>query len=70
MLNRGDTFLIEDEDGQDCHLWIVTTPPAEGEVVIVGVTSKRKRSETHVILRKGDHPFIEHDSVIPIGIRR
>jgi len=64
MLNCGDTFLIEDEDGQDCHLWILITPPTEGEVVIVSVTTMRKRSETLVVLRKGDHPFIDHDSVV------
>jgi mRNA-degrading endonuclease toxin of MazEF toxin-antitoxin module len=64
MLKCGDTFLIEDEDGPECHLWIVVTPPSEGEVVIVSVTTKRKKSETLVVLKKGDHPFIEHDSVI------
>jgi len=64
MLACGDTFLIEDEDGPESHLWIVITPPSEGEVVIVSVTSSRKKSETLVTLNKGDHPFIEHDSVI------
>lgn len=64
MLECGDTFLIEDVDGPECHLWIVITPPSEGEVVIVSVTTKRQKSETLVILKKGDHPFIEHDSVI------
>ena len=64
MLKCGDTFLIEDEDGPECHLWIVITPPSEGEVVIVSVTTKRKKSETLTVLKKGDHPFIEHESVI------
>jgi mRNA-degrading endonuclease toxin of MazEF toxin-antitoxin module len=64
MLTCGDTFLIEDVDGPECHLWIVITPPGEDEVVIVSVTTKRQKSETLVILKKGDHPFIEHDSVI------
>lgn len=64
MLTCGDTFLIEDEDGPECHLWIVITPPNEGEVVIVSVTTKRKKSEILVVLNKGDHPFIEHESVI------
>jgi hypothetical protein len=70
MLNCGDTFLIEDEDGLDRHLWIVITPPTEGEVVIVTVTTQRKRSETLVVLRKGDHPFIVHDSVIAYAYSR
>jgi hypothetical protein len=64
MLNCGDTFLIEDEDGLDRHLWIVVTPPTEGEVIIVSVTTQRKKSEALVVLRKGDHPFISHDSVV------
>jgi mRNA-degrading endonuclease toxin of MazEF toxin-antitoxin module len=63
-LDCGDTFLIEDEDGYDSHLWIVLTPPSEGEVVIVSVTTHRKKSENLVRLKKGDHPFIAHDSVI------
>lgn len=64
MLKCGDTFLIEDEDGPECHLWIVITPPSEGEVVIVSITTKRQRSETLVVLKKGDHRFIDRDSVI------
>lgn len=64
MLECGDSFLIEDADGPECHLWIVITPPSEGEVIIVSVTTKRQKSETLVILRRGEHPFIEHDSVI------
>jgi len=65
MLTCGDTFLIEDEEGLDSHLWIVLTPPNEGEVVIVSVTTERRKSEKLVRLKKGDHPFITHDSVIP-----
>ena len=60
----GDTFLIEDEEGYDCHLWIILTPVTEGEVVIVSVTTERRRSETLVKLNSGDHPFIKHPSVI------
>src|SRR5258708_17208766 len=64
MIACGNTFLIEDEDGYDCHLCIVITPSGYGEVVIVSVTTERTRSEMLVRLKKGDHPFIEHDSVI------
>lgn len=64
MLNCGDTFLTRDGEGEDFHLWIVITPPSEGEVVTVSLTTRRKNSETIVVLRKGDHPFIEHESVI------
>lgn len=64
MLECGDTFLAGDTDNEYFHLWIVVTPPIEGEVVTVCVATKRKRSETLVVLHAGDHPFIVHDSVI------
>lgn len=64
MLNCGDTFLTGEEEDQSLHLWIIITPPTEGEVVTVSVTTKRKHSETLVVLRPGEHSFIAHDSVI------
>ncbi len=64
MLNRGDTFLTGDEEDSDLHLWIVLTPPTEGEVVTVSVTTRRQKSELLVQLRAGDHPFIRHESVV------
>jgi hypothetical protein len=70
MLKCGDTFLIEDEDGPERHLWIVITPPNEGEVVIVSVTTRRKKSETLVVLNKGDHPFLKWESVIAYRFSR
>jgi len=70
MLNQGDTFLTGDEQDDTLHLWIILTPPSEGEVVTVSVTTKRRRSETLVQLHAGDHPFIVHDSVIAYGYAR
>lgn len=70
MLECGDTFLTGDEEDEDYHLWIVITPPSEGEVVTVSVTTRRKRSETLVILQAGDHPFIQHESVIAYSYSR
>jgi len=70
MLNRGDTFLTGDEQEDTLHLWIVLTPPSEGEVVTVSITTKRRRSETLVELHPGDHPFIIHDSVIAYSYAR
>jgi len=66
MLNCGDTFLIDDEEGYERHLWIVITPPTEDEdeVVIVSITTLRQYSETLVKLHQGDHSFIKHESVI------
>lgn len=62
MLSCGDTFLTGDDD--NFHLWIIITPPNEGEVVTVCVVTAHKRSERLVVLNKGDHPFIDHESVV------
>jgi mRNA-degrading endonuclease toxin of MazEF toxin-antitoxin module len=70
MITCGNTFLLEDEDGYDCHLCIVITPPNYGEVVIVSVTTQRAKSEMLVRLNKEDHPFLEHDSVISYAYSR
>jgi hypothetical protein len=66
MLACGDTFLTgnDDEEDEDWHLWIVTSPPVAGEVVVTCVTTRRKHSEPLVILKPGDHPFIKNESVI------
>lgn len=64
MLNCGDTFLTGDNETDDWHLWIIITPPSEGEVITVSVTTRHKKSESLVVLRAGDHPFIKHDSVV------
>jgi len=64
MLRCGDTFLTGDGDEDNFHLWIVITPPSEGEVVTVCVVTAHKRSERLVVLDAGDHPFIKHESVI------
>jgi len=64
-LNCGDTFLTSDEDDELFHLWIVVTPPSpEGVVITVCVCTRLRKHEPLVILRPGDHPFIQHESVI------
>jgi hypothetical protein len=64
MLNCGDTFYAGDTEDDEPHLSIIITPPSEGEVVTVTVTTRRHKSETLVLLKVGDHPFIKHESVI------
>jgi hypothetical protein len=63
-LKCGDTFLTGDGNEDNFHLWIVLTSPNEGEVVTVCLVTAHKRSERLVVLYKGDHPFIQHESVI------
>jgi hypothetical protein len=71
MIACGDTFLIgDDEDPENFHLWVVATPPSGGEVVTVCVTTRRAKSETLVVLKAGDHPFIQHESVIAYSYSR
>ena len=64
MLSCGDTFLTGDGEEDNFHLWVVITPPSEGEVVTVCVVTAHRRSERLVVLNRGDHPFIQHESVI------
>ena len=50
----------------NAHLWFVLTDPknSNDEVVVVMVCSVQSYSDRTVILKKGDHPFIQHDSSI------
>lgn len=66
MLRCGDTFLLPKSAYEVEHLWIVITDPEpdSNKAVCVNITSRNSFSETTVILKKGDHPFIKHESVI------
>ena len=70
MLNCGDTFYAGDTEDDEPHLSVIITPPDEGEVVTVTVTTLRLRSEKLVRLNKADHPFIRHESVIAYSYSR
>lgn len=63
----GSTFLLYDDDQNDGkpHLHIVISDADENDnVVLVSVTTERAKSDTMIRLAAGDHPFIEHPSVI------
>lgn len=65
MLACGDCFLAGDDEDEKLHLRIVVTPPApDGCVVTASVTTRRRHSETLLILQPGDHPFIKHESAV------
>src|SRR5215469_9303361 len=70
MLNCGDTFYAGDSEDDEPHLTIIVTPPEEGELVTVTVTTKRKRSETFVELTVGDHLYLKWDSVVSFAYAR
>lgn len=67
MLNCGDTFLTGDGDENNFHLWIIVTPPKEGEAITVCVVTAHKRHERLCVLNKGDHSFLTHESVVAYG---
>lgn len=65
MIGYGDTFMFADEDDSDAHLHIVITPPTQlDEVIVVSITSRRKRSDTTTCFEVGDHAYVRHPSVI------
>lgn len=57
-MQLGDTFWAG-------HLHIVCSNPApDGSVVVFNATTPRSDSDRNCILRAGEHPSIEHESVI------
>jgi hypothetical protein len=64
MLSCGDTFLTGDGDEDNFHLWVIVTPPSQGEVVTVCLVTARTKTERLVVLKPGEHPFIKHESAI------
>ena len=66
VVSAGDTFLLR-KPGRNSipHLWVVVTDPDDdGKVVIASLTTRRPHSDDTVILRREDHPFIRHETVI------
>lgn len=64
-MKAGDTFLAGEDEDEKLHLRIiVTSPNASGEVAVVSLTTRRRHSESLVTLFPGDHPFVQHESVI------
>ena len=47
-------------------MWIVATEPhpRTSEAILVSVTTLKYWADQTVVLRRGDHPFIVHDSTI------
>lgn len=64
-MDCGDAFMIEDDDETKEHLHVILTKPtAQNEVVTVAICTRRRWSETILCLDVGDHPFIQHASVV------
>jgi hypothetical protein len=69
FMQAGDTFVITfDHSGPKPHLWILLTEPKQGEpVILVSVTTLRHEKDQTVVLQPGDHPWINHASVVHFG---
>ena len=63
-INCGDCFLAGESDEEKLHLRVVVTSPVAGEVIVVSITTRRRNSESLVVLLPGAHPFIQHESVV------
>lgn len=68
----GDTILFSSYGEAKPHLWVVVTAPDGNppEVVAVNLTSKRRNSDTTVVLRRIHHPFIDHETVVDFSKAR
>jgi mRNA-degrading endonuclease toxin of MazEF toxin-antitoxin module len=64
-MDCGDAFMIDDDDETKEHLHVVLTKPAaDGEVITVPICTRHRWSEVLVCVEPGDHPFIEHSSIV------
>ena len=53
------------DDRQIEHLWVVATNPDENELVaVVNITTLRGAKDQTVVLQRGEHLFIKHDSCV------
>lgn len=65
QMECGDTFMIEDEDGEDEHLHVLLTSPSlAGEVVTASISTRQRWSETLICIQPGEHPFISVESIV------
>ena len=63
-MKLGDTFLNLNPDSPE-HLWIVVSHPTEsGDVAIVNLTTRRLDSDDTCVVYPGEHPFVQHESVV------
>ena len=67
MFSRaGETLVLPDPNFETPHLWILVTDPVgePPQTIIVAVSTKRFYKDNTVVLSRGDHPWVQHESVI------
>jgi len=63
-IRSGDTFILKRGTGSTPHLWVVLWGPAGAAdaYLIVHLTTLRPHTDSTVVMRAGEHPFIQHDT--------
>lgn len=68
MTLPGETVLELDlETDPRNHLWIVASEPFDGRIALVNFTTHWPQSRLHwdcLIVDRGDHPYLQHESCI------
>jgi hypothetical protein len=64
-LQAGSTFLLASSGDGALHLHIVVfDADANGNTLIVNLTTLRDHPDTTVVFNAGDHPFLKHASIV------
>jgi len=63
-IRPGDTFILKRGTGSTPHLWVVLWGPAglADAYLIVHLTTVRPHTDRTVVMKAGEHPFIQHDT--------
>lgn len=63
-IGPGDTFILKRGTGSTPHLWVVLWGPAGAAdaYLIVHLTTARPHTDQTVVMKAGEHPFIQHDT--------
>ena len=66
VVQPGDTFLLLGGPVPTPHLWVILWGPGgpADAYLAVMLTTLRAHSDRTCVLRPGDHPFIQHDTVV------
>lgn len=61
----GQCFLFPITGFETAHLWVIATQPnSDGQFAIVNFTSLKGNKDQTVVLLKGEHGFITHDTCV------
>jgi hypothetical protein len=66
VCRAGATALMKYATSGTPHLYVILTNPFDDppNTIWINVTTPNKKSDRSIILTRGDHPFLTHDSVL------